>query len=110
MGSRTKRLYPQPEALRSQNPSHGDVIQWLLLLLRRNSIHGIIVSLLLLAFSSAMHAQDELTAVPNRPTVSTPAQPVQPGVLETEWGIDAAALQIRDCCKELELRFLVLKS
>jgi hypothetical protein len=36
-------------------------------------------------------AQDDLTAVPNRPTVSTPAQPVQPGVLETEWGVDAAA-------------------
>jgi hypothetical protein len=34
--------------------------------------------------------QDELTAVPNRPTVSTPAQPVQPGVLETEWGLDAS--------------------
>ena len=36
-------------------------------------------------------AQDEITAVPNRPTVSTPAQPVQPGVLETEWGLDASA-------------------
>jgi hypothetical protein len=35
-------------------------------------------------------AQDELTAVPNRPTVSTPAQPVQPGALETEWGVDAS--------------------
>ena len=35
-------------------------------------------------------AQDDLTAVPNRPTVSNPAQPVQPGVLETEWGVDAA--------------------
>ncbi len=38
-------------------------------------------------------AQDEIIAVPNRPTVSTPAQPVQPGVLETEWGVDAAASQ-----------------
>ena len=38
-------------------------------------------------------AQDELIAVPNRPTVSTPAQPVQPGALETEWGVDAAASQ-----------------
>jgi hypothetical protein len=38
-------------------------------------------------------AQDELIAVPNRPTVSTPAQPVQLGVLETEWGVDAAASQ-----------------
>jgi hypothetical protein len=36
-------------------------------------------------------AQDEITAVPNRPTVSTPAQTVQPGVLETEWGVDASA-------------------
>jgi hypothetical protein len=36
-------------------------------------------------------AQDEITAVPNRPTVSTPAQPVQLGVLETEWGVDAAS-------------------
>jgi hypothetical protein len=62
-----------------------------MLLLRRNAIHGVIVSLLLLAFSRAMHAQGELAAVPNRPTVSTPAQPVQPGVLETEWGVDAAA-------------------
>jgi hypothetical protein len=35
--------------------------------------------------------EDELVAVPNRPTVSTTAQPVQPGVLETEWGINAAA-------------------
>ncbi len=34
---------------------------------------------------------DELVAVPNRPTVTTTAQPVQPGVLETEWGIDAAS-------------------
>jgi len=38
-----------------------------------------------------LRAQDEITAVPNRPTVSTPAQPVQPGVLETEWGVDVAA-------------------
>ena len=38
-------------------------------------------------------AQDEIIAVPNRPTVSTPAQPVRPGVLETEWGLDAAASQ-----------------
>src|SRR5215470_6843817 len=41
--------------------------------------------------SKRLLAQDELTAVPNRPTVSTPAQPVKPGVLETEWGVDAAA-------------------
>ena len=43
------------------------------------------------AFSYQLRAQDELTVVPNRPTVSTPAQPVQPGVLETEWGVEAAA-------------------
>lgn len=42
-------------------------------------------------FSSGfVFAQDEITAVPNRPTISTPAQPVQPGVLETEWGLDAS--------------------
>ena len=41
--------------------------------------------------SSAARAQDEIVAVPNRPTVSTTAEPVQPGVLETEWGIDAAS-------------------
>ena len=41
----------------------------------------------------AVLAQDELTAVPNRPTVSTPAQPVQPGVLETEWGVDASTAE-----------------
>ncbi len=41
----------------------------------------------------AASAQDEyeLVAVPNRPTVSTTSQPVQPGVLETEWGVDAAS-------------------
>ena len=36
-------------------------------------------------------AQDEIAAVPNRPTVSTTAQPVQRGALETEWGVDAAS-------------------
>lgn len=36
-------------------------------------------------------AQDDIAAVPNRPTVSTTAQPVQLGVLETEWGVDAAS-------------------
>ena len=41
--------------------------------------------------SAAAAAQDEIVAVPNRPTVSTTAQPVQPGVLETEWGVDAAS-------------------
>jgi hypothetical protein len=53
-------------------------------------IYGVIFSLLVVVLSRKTHAQDELTAVPNRPTVSTPAQPVQPGVLETEWGVDAA--------------------
>src|SRR5437667_1690471 len=42
-------------------------------------------------FPRQLNSQDEITAVPNRPTVSTTAQPVQPGVLETEWGVDAAA-------------------
>jgi len=46
-------------------------------------------ALALISYSLAL-AQDDLTAVPNRPTVSTTAQPVQPGVLETEWGVDAA--------------------
>jgi hypothetical protein len=48
--------------------------------------------LLVFMFASCgcVPAQDPLTAVPNRPTVSTPAQPVQPGVLETEWGLDAS--------------------
>ena len=41
--------------------------------------------------SNAARAQDEIVAVPNRPTVSTTAEPVQRGVLETEWGIDAAS-------------------
>ena len=64
------------------------------------------------AVSVRLCAQDELTAVPNRPTVSTPAQPVQPGVLETEWGVDAAAshqdingLLKFGVSKNLELRF-----
>lgn len=35
--------------------------------------------------------QDDITAVPNRPTVSTTAQPVQLGVLETEGGVNAAS-------------------
>src|SRR6476660_5347367 len=42
--------------------------------------------------SAVAAAQNEMVAVPNRPTVSTTAQPVQPGVLETEWGVDAAAV------------------
>src|SRR6266481_8378660 len=46
--------------------------------------------LLVLFPCSSAFAQDDLVAVPNRPTVSTTAQPVQPGVIETEWGVDAA--------------------
>jgi hypothetical protein len=46
--------------------------------------------ILLLSSCCLVRAQNEITAVPNRPTVSTPAQPVQPGVLETEWGVDAS--------------------
>jgi len=64
------------------------------------------------AVSERLHAQDQLTAVPNRPTVSTPAQPVQPGVLETEWGV-ATATSHQDIngllkfgvSKNFELRF-----
>jgi hypothetical protein len=45
-----------------------------------------------LVFASAgARADDEIVALPNRPTVSTTAQPVQPGILETEWGVDAAS-------------------
>lgn len=46
-----------------------------------------------LAFCAPLSAfaQNAITAVPNRPTVSTTAQPVQLGVLETEWGVDAAS-------------------
>src|SRR5216117_2014769 len=53
--------------------------------------YGLSLAVLGLAFAPVLGAQDEPTAVPNRPTVSTPARPVQPGVLEAEWGIDAAA-------------------
>jgi hypothetical protein len=48
-------------------------------------------ALLLMFACGPVSAQKELVAVPNRPTVSTPAQPVQVGVLETEWGVDAAS-------------------
>ena len=65
-----------------------------------NTVHPVnqyairfLILIFLLAPCCLVLAQDELTAVPNRPTVSTPAQPVQPGVLETEWGLDAAASQ-----------------
>ncbi len=49
------------------------------------------VSAFVASATIAAFAQNDLTAVPNRPTVSTIAQPVQVGVLETEWGVDAAA-------------------
>jgi hypothetical protein len=54
--------------------------------------HAIRLGVLILPLLSCglVLAQDELTAVPNRPTVSTPAQPVQPGLFETEWGLDAS--------------------
>ncbi len=72
------------------------LVLWLVILIEvpfhnppiRCAFLGFIV---LISLSSNLPGQDELTAVPNRPTVSTPAQPVQPGVLETEWGVDAAA-------------------
>lgn len=54
---------------------------------------ALILITFLLSSRGFVLAQDEITAVPNRPTVSTPAQPVQPGVLEAEWGLDAAASQ-----------------
>lgn len=44
---------------------------------------------MLLIASPGFAQQDEIVAVPNRPTVSTTAQPVQAGVLETEWGVNA---------------------
>ena len=53
----------------------------------------LLIFVFLLSSCCLVLAQDELTAVPNRPTVSTPAQPVPPGVLEMEWGVDAAASQ-----------------
>jgi hypothetical protein len=52
---------------------------------------GFLIIVFLLSSWGFAFAQDELAAVPNRPTVSTPAQTVQPGVLETEWGVDASA-------------------
>jgi len=57
----------------------------------RIALRATIIFLFAGAFSPRIQAQDDLTAVPNRPTVSTTAHPVQLGVIETEWGIDAAA-------------------
>lgn len=53
-------------------------------------ILAFLLAILFCALQSA-RAQNDITAVPNRPTVSTTAQPVQLGVLETEWGVDAAS-------------------
>ena len=50
----------------------------------------LVLGLIACAPQSAI-AQNDITAVPNRPTVSTTAQPVQLGGLETEWGVDAAS-------------------
>src|SRR5438477_12005534 len=58
----------------------------------RIALRATIIFLFAGAFSPYIRAEDELTAVTNRPTVTTTSQPVQPGVLETEWGVDAAAL------------------
>lgn len=68
---------------RSKHSWHYNTVQ---------SVNQYALCLLVILLSSCCFAfaQDELTAVPNRPTVSTPAQPVQPGVLETEWGLDAS--------------------
>jgi hypothetical protein len=74
--------------IRRQSQAVGSTIQSI-------SVNPSVRRLLIFLFLSGgvVLAQDELTAVPNRPTVSTPAQPVQPGVLESEWGLDAAASQ-----------------
>ena len=55
---------------------------------------------------------DEITAVPNRPTFSTTAEAVQRGVLEVEYGLEAAdghqninGLIKFGIFKNLELRF-----
>jgi hypothetical protein len=55
------------------------------------NLNCLICVLFLLLNAQVGFAQDEIVAVPNRPTVSTTAQPVQRGVLETEWGVDAAS-------------------
>jgi len=52
---------------------------------------AVVAFIVLISLPSNLVGQDELSAVPNRPTDSTPEQPVQPGVLETEWGVNAAA-------------------
>jgi hypothetical protein len=59
-------------------------------LVRSRRMSGLFSFVLTLFSCSLVFAQDDLVAVPNRPTVSTTAQPVQPGVIETEWGVDAA--------------------
>jgi hypothetical protein len=56
----------------------------------KECVTGFLIVVFLLSSCGFAFAQDELAAVPNRPSVSTPAQPVQPGVLETEWGVNAS--------------------
>ena len=65
-------------------------LQCSLIRFRNHCIRWAVLIALALFSHSLVLAQDDLVAVPNRPTVSTTAQPVQPGVLETEWGVDAA--------------------
>ena len=41
--------------------------------------------------AQAANTQDELVAVPNRPTLATTAEAVQRGVFEIEYGLEAAS-------------------
>jgi hypothetical protein len=52
---------------------------------------GFVIGLASLILLHITAFAEDLVAVPNRPTISTTAQPVQPGVLETEFGLDAAS-------------------
>src|SRR5882762_8890133 len=62
--------------------------------------------------AEASEALDQITAVPNRPTFSTTAEAVQPGVFEIEYGMEAAegheninGLLKFGLTKNLEVRF-----
>jgi hypothetical protein len=64
------------------------------------------------AANDAYRPTDQISAVPNRPTFSTTAESVQPGVFEIEYGIEAAdghqninGLLKFGITKNLELRF-----
>jgi hypothetical protein len=64
------------------------------------------------ASSDPANAPDQITAVPNRPTFSTTAESVQPGVFEIEYGLELAdghqninGLLKFGATKNLELRF-----